>query len=108
MAARESRTSRSAYSVRSWPSCSFHKRTRKFLILPPFFIGCIAIWYLGRKQPLSVGLSGCYASILDFKFSARRAQLRGQVASRLVEDRVDRIGQRAQCRDCCQRKQNKQ
>src|SRR6266581_4424756 len=31
-AAKDSRTRRSAYSVKSWPSCSFHKRIIRFFI----------------------------------------------------------------------------
>src|SRR6266849_6995903 len=36
IAARESRTSNRAYSVRSWPSSSFHKRIKTFFIVFPF------------------------------------------------------------------------
>jgi hypothetical protein len=59
MAARDIRTSRSAYSVRSWPSSSRHSFIKRFFIVLPFFRvirGCGSILEIALWLPTSVEL----------------------------------------------------
>src|SRR5882724_70838 len=62
-AAKDSRTRRSAYSVKSWPSCSFHKRIIRF------FIWCFLSVDLRAKRRREVPLCLCSLHLKRHSFT---------------------------------------